>query len=109
MMEQAAAGRPTVHGSDSDTRELQNRLDAVTGQVKRLQAKSDKSGYTSRRSTAAPWEGWPDVREKNKGSKGKSSKSKAGKGGNFQQGQTGKGNGSCGGGKKARHHKRGWK
>ena len=54
MMEQAAAGRPTEHGSDSDTRELQNRLDAVTGQVKRLQRDSDKSGNTSRRSTAAP-------------------------------------------------------
>ena len=109
-MDQAAAGRPTAQGSDSDTRELQNRLDSVSGQVKRLQAGHDKMEYASCRA-ASQRDVWPDVRDQEaKGSKGKDSKSKAGKGGRFQQDQTDKQGGGGGGGGKSRSRYRsdGW-
>ena len=107
-MERYTPGRPSAHSTENDSvaRELQNRLDAATGQVKRLQAAQDKQEYQNRRSVVYDNRTrGPDGREaKAKGAKGGQNSKAKGKGGSFQQAQFGgkQGGGSGGNGGSAR-------
>ena len=76
-------GRPAPPRSEADNKELKDRLDQMTGQVRRLQSSADR-GSGSERSTRN--DTWPDIREPprkvQKGAKG-------GKGGGKQGGGKG--------------------
>ena len=76
-------GRPAPPRSEADNKELKDRLDQMTGQVRRLQSTADR-GSGSERSTRN--DTWPDIREPprkvQKGAKG-------GKGGGKQGGGKG--------------------
>ena len=91
-------GRPAPPPQDADNRELVNRLDAVSGQVRRLQASADGEDNANRRAGGKGRQEW-DVSDPGHGSKGRGSKAKAGVNGGKTQGP---------GGKKARRGGRGW-
>ena len=90
-VERSQPGRPaaqSMNNDDSLTRQLQNRLDAVTGQVKHLQAAADRQHYDSRRATTYENRDAPDRRD-GRAKGGKAKGRGKGKGGNFQQAQSG--------------------
>ena len=98
-MERHTPGRPSAYHAESDSaaRELQNRLDAVTGQVKRLQAAQDKQEYQGRRSNYDNRSGHDGRDSKAKGGKGGRDSKAKGRGGSFQQAQFGGKQGGGGG------------